>query len=276
MTSPSARFRPLRLIALGACTLTLLINPIVTQAQSLTCWFAPEWKAKAEQAKKITDALSSGSGVEIKPRIAESYPQILTAFDGQEQAVLYAGSFVQATLAARGKTVVLAQGINGKELYAGVMIFPKGEDPAKLLTEAPEQIAYAVGASSGESSAKAATGGKAAMGVVSHQAAANAVVAGKARAAFVKNWWWDDNKEKFPTLDVNQAAGVSEQKNPDNVLAASASVPEELRKKITDAAVAAKDAFGMKELTPCDQSRLQFSQDLMRRAQIDPLKYEWK
>ncbi len=49
----------------------------------------------------------------------------------------------------------LVRNIIGKDLYPGVLLFPKGEDPEANLKEYPEQIAYAWGASSGESSAKA-------------------------------------------------------------------------------------------------------------------------
>ena len=70
--------------------------------------------------------------------------------------------------------------------------------------------------------------------------------------------------------------GISEEKNPDNILSASTAVPEVQRQKIAVAALAAKDAFGMKEMVPCDTTRLNFSLDLMKRAQIDPFNYEWK
>ncbi len=260
----------------GFCCGLLFAAQASVSGQSITCWFAPEWKTKTEQAKKITDALSAGAAAEIKPRIAESYPQILSALSAKGASMVYVGSFIQATLVSRGKVVPLVQGVDGREMYSGVMIYPKGGDPAKILEESPEPIAYAVSASSGESSAKAATHGKASLGVVSHQAAINALLAGKAKAAFVKNTWWNDNRTKYATLDMWRVPGISEEKNPDNILSASTAVPEVQRQKIAVAAIAAKDAFGMKEMVPCDTTRLNFSLDLMKRAQIDPFNYEWK
>ena len=244
-------------------------------ADNLTCWFPPGWKTKAKQAKAITDALSEKSGISVQPRIAKSYPQILTAFSSGKPALVYVGSFVQAIIHARGIGTPLVQSVNGKELYAGILIYPKGKDPEAILKNSPEKVAFALGASSGESSAKAATGGKASFPTPNHNATAGAVKAGKAEAGVVKNWWWEKNKQKFPKLDSYMIPGVSEIKNPDNVLTASKSVPDEVGKKIIDAAIAAKDTFGADQMVPFDASRLQFSLTLMKQGNIDPLGYKW-
>lgn len=144
-----------------------------------------------------------------------------------------------------------------------------------MLKDHPDQIAFAVGASSGESAAKAATQGKASIGVANHNAAAGAVVAGKAKAAFVKNWWWEDNKGKFPTLAVYEVPGVSEAKNPDNILSASKAVPADQMKKLSDAALASKEAFNAKSMLPVAKTGLEFSLGLMKKGKIDPLAYTW-
>jgi len=56
-------------------------------------WFPPAWKTKGKQAKAITSELSSNSGFNIKPRIANNYPQILRAFDTPDQSLVFVGSF---------------------------------------------------------------------------------------------------------------------------------------------------------------------------------------
>lgn len=261
---------------LTATVMFFSISGISYSAESMTCWFPPGWKAKAPQAKKIVMALSERSGVDIKPRIAKSYPDILTAFSSDEQSLVYVGSFVQAIIHARNLGTPLVQNINGKELYSGVMIYPQGEDPQAILANNPEKIAYTRGASSGESSAQAATGGKAAVPVANHASAAGAVIAGKAKAAIVKNWWWESNKEKFPTLLVYKVPGVSIEKNPDNVLIASRTISAEIMGKITEAAIASKDAFEAPEMVPFDKTRLEFPLELMNKGKIDPLTYDWK
>ncbi|PNU18695.1 hypothetical protein C2E25_16250, partial [Geothermobacter hydrogeniphilus] len=157
----------------------------------------------------------------------------------------------------------------------GFLLHTKGEDPAAILANNPDKIAYAIGASSGESSAKAATAGKAAIGVANHGIACAAVKAGKAKAAVVKNWWWETNRKKFPGLALYKLPGISITRNPDNVLTASNAVPADIQKKIAAAARARKDAFGAPQMAPFDISRLDFPLELMAKGKIDPMTYSW-
>ena len=245
-------------------------------AEPLICWFPPGWKSKAAAAKQITDGLSSTSGIAIRPRIAKSYPEILSAFSSDNANLVYVGSFVQAIIAARNLGTPLVQNVNGKELYSGILVYPAGQDPVAILKNNPSAIAYAKGASSGESSAKAATAGKAAIGVANHGAAVNAVKAGKAKAAVVKNWWWASNGSKFPGMKVYEIPGVSEKKNPDNVLTASQAVPKDVAEKIKAAAIATPAVFGKgADMQAFDAATLDFSLGLMKKGKIDPLAYSW-
>lgn len=257
---------------------TLFIMPAALHAGdgAITCWFPPGWKAKATAASAIAKSLSQKSGLSIKPRVAESYPQILEAFSSDEPSLVFVGSFVQAIIAARGLGTPLAQSINGKELYSGVMVYPKGGDPEAILRDFPAEIAYTRGASSGESSAKAATAGKAAIPVKNHGAASQAVVAGKAKAAVVKNWWWEANKGQFKKLAVYEIPSVSIQKNPDNVLTASKAISNKLQAKITAAAIGSHMVFGGKDMVKFNPAILDFSLKLMEKGNIDPLTYSWK
>jgi len=264
------------LIFLAALTMLLAFMPTAYGTETITCWFPPGWKSKGVKAKAITTALTKESGIRVRPRIAKSYPEILQAFHKEEPSLVYVGSFVQTIIHARGLGTPLVQSINGKEFYSGIMIYPKGEDPDTILKNYPDKIAFTIGASSGESSARAATNGKASFGVANHGAAARAVKAGKAKAAVVKNWWWGSNKEKFPTLTTYNIPEVSIEKNPDNVLTASKSTPADITKKITGAAIAAKDVFGAREMVPFDQQGIEFSLALMKRGKIDPLTYSWE
>lgn len=242
-------------------------------AQDLTCWFTPG--SDGAKSKAITDALSKESGLTISPRVAANYPEIFTAFTEKKDALVYAGSFAATMLNARGLAVPLTQKIDGKELYAGVLIHPQGSNPVAILTDSPADISYAIGASSGESSAKAATGGKAAIGVKDHMAAVNAVKAGKAKGAVVKDYWWEANKDKFPEYQAYEIPGVSVKKNPDNILMASASLPTDTRDKIIKAAMASQGAFGATRIDTLDASKLNFSQELMTKGGINPQTYTW-
>ena len=265
-----------KLITLSV-TITILFTLAVYSyaTEAVTCWFAPSWIQKSTQAKEITDSLSIHSGLTVNPRIAKTYPQILEAFSSDEQNIVYVGSFVQAIIQARGLGTGLVQSVNGKELYSGVFVYPKDQNPEDLLKTHPEEIAYAKGASSGESSAMAATEGIANLPTGNHRITCDAIKAGRAKGGFVKNWWWEANKQKYPELAMYEVSGVSVAKNPDNVLAASKTVSPENSKKITAAALASKDAFGANEMKPFNIDSLQFSIALMQKGNIDPATYDW-
>lgn len=258
-------------------TLSLIFCASTTLLAStaINCWFPPDWISKGPQAKAITAALSEKSGITIHPRIAKSYPEILMAFNTGDSNLVYVGSFVQAIIKARSLGTPLAQLVNGKELYSGVLIYPEGQDAASILTGKPSDIAFAVGASSGESAAKAATDGNANFATPNHGASVGAVKAGKAKAAMVKNWWWQSNKGKYPGMAMYEVPGVSVVGNPDNVLTASKAVPADMAAKIKKAAIASSAVFGNGQMKSFDSSTLNFSLSLMKKGHIDPMTYTW-
>jgi len=243
-------------------------------ADSMTCWFAPG--AKDAQAQAIADALSAGSGIKVTPRIAKSYPEILEAFSTDQPQLVYVGSFVQAIIAGRKIGTPLVQSANGKEMYSGILIYPADQEPEAILKNSPRDIAYAIGASSGESTAKAATGGQAALGVNKHGDAVKLLLDGKAKAAVVKDWWWLANEKNYAGLKSYRIPGLSLQKNPDNVLTASKAVATADRDKISWAALSNSTAFGDKTVVvPFDATQLSFSLGLMKQGGINPATYSW-
>lgn len=263
------------LLLIASLLLFLVASTSALAADPLTCWFPPGWKKKTEQAKNIAASLTKSSGITVRPRIAKSYPEILEAFSKGDKALVYVGSFVQAIINARDLGTPLVQNINGKQFYSGVLVYQKGGDPQAILKNTPDKVAYAVGASSGESSAKAATHGKASIGTANHGATCGAVKAGKAKAGVVKNWWWEANHDKYPELAMYKIPEISMEKNPDNVLTASKSVSTETIAKIRKAAIDSKEAFGAPAMEPFDPANLQFSLDLMHKGNIDPKTYNW-
>lgn len=253
----------------------MLFGMMLTSANAaeIKCWFSPDWGSKAKQAEDITKALSDKTGLTIKPQIAKSYPEIIKAFSTPDQNLVYVGSFVQAIIKAKDLGTALVQNIDGKELYSGVLVYTKGRNPEDILKNSPAEIAFAKAASSGETAAKAATGGKANQAKASHDEACAAVATGRAQAAVVKNWWWEKNKDKFPGLDMYKIPGVSIEKNPDNVLTASKSIPADVQAKIAAAAIASNAAFGSPKMVAFDQARLAFPLEMMKKGNIDPKTY---
>ncbi len=239
-------------------------------AGEIVCWFPPG--AEAAKCKAIADGLTKASGLAIAPRVAISYRELLEAFGNGPPSLVYAGSFAQAIIEAKSSGVPLVQKIDGRELYAGIFIYPAGEDPASILRKRPAEIAFAEGATSGESCARAATGGQAAIRVKNHAAAANAVKVGKAAGAFVKDFWWHDHRGEYPGLELYEVPGISLRRNPDNILTASRSLEPGARDMIIRAAQRAPDAFGG-SMEPFDGTRLGFTLELMKRGGIDPASY---
>ncbi len=249
-------------------SISLCANPI-------NCWFPPGWKNKRPQALAISQALSKHSGISIKPKIANSYPQIISAFSKHKPNIVYVGSFVQAILNVRKLGTPLVQMQNGKEYYSGILVYPKDLDPVKILLENPRQIAFAMGASSGESAAKAATAGKATIAGLNHSTTCSYILKGTAKAGVVKNWWWDKNRSNYPNLASYQIPEVSVKKNPDNILTVSNAITTKQRKKIIDAARASIELFGATEIIPFDPANLLFTINLMKKANLDPMTINW-
>ncbi|MBF0552374.1 MAG: PhnD/SsuA/transferrin family substrate-binding protein [Deltaproteobacteria bacterium] len=262
-------------IIMLAATVMFFLAVSTAFAGDIVLFYPPGYDAP--QAKAIAETLSESSGLKIRPQIAKSYPDIIDAFKKPEPVLVYIGSFVQAMLYAQGLSIPLAQAVDGKELYSSIMIAPTtaGKDPVAIIKEAGAAVAYTKGASSGESGAKAATGGQANIPTNNHMAAANAVKVHKAKAAFVKNWWWEANKAKYDGLTGFEFPGVSDHRNPDNVLSANKAISPDDLTKIKTAAIKNAKVFGVNEFKEFSPTLLQPTLDLMKKAKIDPKTYTW-
>jgi len=266
--------RLLMVLLFGLCLLADA-RPAVA-VDGLLCWFPPAWKDRPEQATAIAGMLGKGSGLAVEARIASTYAEILDAFVGKGQHLVYAGSFVQAVIVARDLGTPLAQVVDGKEMYSCVLILPRGVDPQAVLEKYPTRIAFTAGASSGESCAKAATGGRAELGVASHGAALASLLAGEAKGAMVKNTWWESIQALHPGLVAHTLPELSIALNPDNILSVSSAVPEAWRQRIIQAAREGVAVFAPgSSLRSFDAGQLNFSLGLMRKGKIDPLTYRW-
>ncbi len=255
----------------------IILLPIIAIAAEIPLYFPPEWKAKALQAKAIAGTISSASGENIRPIVAESYPEILSAFTKNQPMLVYAGSFLQALLFTRGLSTPIVQGIDGQEFYTSVMIAPAsaGTDPKLIVRNAGAQVAYAKGTSSGESGAKAATGGIAAIATKDHLSAVSAVKDGKAKCAFVKDGWWNKYKQLFKEMRQFSYPGVSDQKNPDNILSASKSLSAKDITKIKAAVLKNAKSFQVTSFKEFDSALLNPSIQLMKKGLINPKTYTW-
>lgn len=267
-----AKFKPTTAIVIMMFT---LFTGAYAFAQDVTLYCPPGFDPA--QAKVISDGLSEAAGIEIHPQIAKSYPEMVDAFGKNDPTLVYVGSFVQALLYARGSSTPLVQAVNGQEFYTAVLIAPAaaGSDPQALVKSAGAEVAFAKGASSGESGAKAATEGAANVSTNNHLAAVNAIQAGKAKCAFVKDLWWEANKSKFEDMQRLEYPGVSDHKNPDNVLTANKAIQPADAEKIKAAAMKNPKLFSAVSLSEFDPALLGPTLDLMKKAKIDPKEYSW-
>ena len=257
--------------------ITFILLPLIALADEIVLYYPPEWRAKAPQARAISQALSESSGLQLRPVVATSYPEILQAFSGNKPVLVYVGSFLQAILHARGMSIPIAQGVDGKEFYASVLIAPAaaGTNPAQIVKAAGKAVAYAKGASSGESGAKAATEGAAAIATKDHYASVFSIMVGDAKCAFVKDWWWKINKDRFKDMVQLDYPGVSDQKNPDNILSANKAMSAADIKKIKAAVMKNAEAFQVKSFRDFDPALLEPTLTLMKKGKINPKQYTW-
>ncbi|MBF0460781.1 MAG: PhnD/SsuA/transferrin family substrate-binding protein [Magnetococcales bacterium] len=255
--------------------IALAMMPVLSSAGELPMYFASTWKAKKVLTEDMAAAMAKGSGLDIRPHIVNSNAELIAAFAKKEPAIVYVGSMVTAVLYHRGLIDPLAQGVNDKEMYTSVLIVPLAaeNDATAMVKEAGTAIAYAKGFSSGELGAKAASDGQANIATETHEAALGALRSGKAKAAFVKNWWWEDNKKKYPKFKMLNYPGVSELQNPDNVLSASKAVTAEDAAKIKKAVTDNYFVFQVRSFRPFEASLLKGTLELMAKAKLDPSKY---
>ncbi len=254
-----------------------LICPLIGETADIMLYYPPGWKHGDARAAAFATALSRRSGLKIEPRITESYARILSEFSSAEPGMVYAGSFVQTLLYARGLSVPLGYVDNGRQYYTSIMIAPadSGSDPLAILGDAGSRVAYCVGSSSGESGARAATSGAACLRTKNHTESADDVRSGLAGAAFVKNWWWEDNKERYPGFKCFEVPGVTDFRHVDNVLSANKSIGLAAMGKIKAAAAESVKVLGGTRFGEFCPTSMQPSLKLMLKAGIDPMGYSW-
>ncbi len=259
-----------------------IISILLTPTQSalalseINLYFPPNWAAHSAAAGQIANGLGHELGIKIIPNISSCYPEILIALTEKKPVLAYVGSMVQTIIWSRKLGTPLLQAIDHKQFYGGVLLFPKGMSPSAILKDYPAEIAYTVGATSGEVCAKSATGGKASIAVFNQRTAADTIMSGKAKAAFVKNVWWDENKNNYPELDSYSVPEISDIKNADNVLLVSKFVPPGLKAAIMSATAKVPELFNADLIVPFDSSALNFTLELMKKAGINPLTYTWQ
>jgi len=228
---------------------------------------------------------------EIKLRVAKNYAEAAKLFADGEADGMVAGSFVAAVFIGKGVAQPVARplGVNGVSTYKALVVAKDGTKAFSGLEDfRGKRVAYSGLASSGEIFARSLLpAGEKPESVYtpilapSHQAAFNAVKSGAADYAIGKNTIW--NPADYPGLAV---VGGDDAENPDNTLIMpngtfakyGAGIAKALAGLETDGgarAEAVRKAFKAKGFLVTEPKDFSHTNDLIRRAHIDPKTFDF-
>jgi ABC-type phosphate/phosphonate transport system substrate-binding protein len=236
-------------------------------------------------------AANSARVDKINLRVAKNYPEAVQLFQSGTADGIFAGSFVAAILIKKGLVKPVARPVTpaGVSTYKALVVAKEGTKPFAGLDDwKGRKVAYSALASSGEIFARTLLpAGEAPdkfftqLIAPSHQAALNAVQAGQADYAVVKNTIWDP--AKYPGLAV---VGGDSEENPDRTLVlgtgAYADYGEELKgilvklgKDGSEKAVAIKTAFGCAGFIPTGADDFRHTFVIIDKAHINPASFNF-
>jgi hypothetical protein len=253
--------------------LFILSGPLA--AAPIEIWFPSSWRGEGEVVRKISAELSNKNGLQFSPFISSNYNEILSAFLSNKKAIVYAGSFIQSIIMTNKLGVPYLQGVTGEEMYCGVLIHNNSDNPADVLNNYPEFIAYAVGSSSGEVTAMIATNKRAKYNTSSHTSSLGALRFKIVKGAIVKNRWWDKNKKKYPGFKAYSIPDISTNRHHDNVVSMSMEVSSKEQMIISKAIKSSPELFKVKNFVDFKKG-LEYTLSQMKKAGINPLHYRFE
>ena len=223
---------------------------------------------------------------DIKLRVAQSFPEAARLFEQGDIEGMFSASFVAAVFIARGVARPVARPLraDGGSTYSTLVVAKRGAAPYRSLADlAGKRVAYCRLASAGEVYLRSllGPGGKLESAclpvpVDTHQAALEAVQAGAADYAVVKNTVFAP--ARYPGLAV---AGADDAQHPDNTFVMPREAFDKVGALISRAllglgedpgekAEAARQAFGCTGFVPTVGTDFGRTFVLLRRAGVDP------
>lgn len=224
-------------------------------------------------------------GVEISFISATNYPAAADMFASGKVDAMFSGSAIAGIFIMKDLAAPMVRPVSkeGYSTYSAVMIAPKGSP--KFSGNAAyfkgKKVIFSALASSGEVYYRSlpnirsvnATLQKAA----SHGAAIDALSAGVADVAIVKNRVWDHQKSKYPNLIV---VGQDDEENPDNTLIFSRKADSPTVSKVQSALLSLKDDNSPQARAVRDEMQIRgfiattkadfkHTMELLRRAGVD-------
>jgi ABC-type phosphate/phosphonate transport system substrate-binding protein len=240
-------------------------------------------------AKYLQEQSAKFDKVEL--RIAKGYPEAAQLFKSGEADGLVAGSFVASIFLGQGVAKPVARPVppSGVWTYKALVVAKEGTKPFAGLDDFKgKKVTYSKLASAGEIFVRALLKGAKPESVMTplpapnHGAALNALVNGEADYAVIKNTIFDPAKNKgFAVVGGDQG------ENPDGTIILSnqahAKYAEEIKAALlkvegssSPTAAALKTEFGAKGFMAATMDDFKHTNDLVKRAGIDPAKFNFE
>jgi ABC-type phosphate/phosphonate transport system substrate-binding protein len=247
---------------------------------------APKYEALSAYLRASNPLLG-----DIKLRIARDYPEAVRLFKEGDAEGMFSGSFVAAVFIAKGvaKPVARPLGANGVSTYRAAVVAKAGTRPFGGIADLRgRRVAYSLLASAGEIFVRTLlrAGEKpesvfTPVPVPTHQAALDAVAAGTADYAVVKDTVF--SPAEYPGLAI---VGTDVEENPDSTLimpdAAHAKYGAMMSRALLaleadtgEKAQAVKDAFGCKGFIATQVGDFVHTFKNLEKAHVDPKTFDF-
>jgi ABC-type phosphate/phosphonate transport system substrate-binding protein len=281
---------------LGVCLCLVLVAVPVLAGDQITLAVMASDDANKETARyeilRRYLKIGNTSLDSIKIEVANDYPTAVELFRSGKVDGMFAGSFVAATLIAKGVATPVVRPLlaDGASTYRALVVARKGTKPFQGIADFKgKKVSYTLLASAGEVYVRSLLPPSmklesmfTAVPAASHSAALQAVEKGEADFAVVKDLAFDP--AKFPTLE---AVGKDSASNPNMTLILTPKAMERIGKDLksnllevakdqSGAGADVRKAFNCQGFIPTVPDDFVHTYNLIKEARIDPRTFEWK
>lgn len=273
----------MKTLLFSSLLLTLAITNVAHAAQFRIGLMQDEAGAAAK-FKPLIDYLNK-KGMEATFVTAKDYPNAASMFANGEVDAMFSGSGIAGSMIIKdlAAPVVRPVGKDGNSTYWAVVIGKKGSPKfdGKADYFADKKVMFTSLASSGEFFYRSICGGAGKATIhkaASHGSAIQAVNAGLADIAIVKNRVWDKSKDQHPDLEL---LGEDKGQNPDGTLIVSRKLDSGAVKKIAELllgiksdssaeATAARESLGIQGYVATTTKDFEHNLKLLKSAGVTP------
>jgi ABC-type phosphate/phosphonate transport system substrate-binding protein len=254
----------------------------ISQASQFRIAIMQDERGAAAKFRPLENYLKS-KGIDFTFVAAKDYPAAAKMFASGEVDAMFSGSSVAGIFILKDLASPLVRPLTkeGTSTYHAVLIAPAGSP--KFTGQGDyfkgKKVIFTALASSGEIFYHSVPGTKPVKATLlkaaSHGAAIDALSAGSADVAIVKNHVWEKAKAKYPKLTL---VGKDDEENPDGTLIVSKKADAKVVLKVSAAllevkddpsAKAVRDELGIKGYIKTTPSDFKHTMELLKRAGVD-------